>query len=54
MVKVTRDTYGYHIALRGALYLSNDLQFSLDASGLGGGGATLQIDPNSLKVNAPW
>jgi len=44
----------YHIALKGTLYLTYDVQLVVNTALLTGGGATLAIDAGALKLNAPW
>src|SRR6185312_7241949 len=53
-VEVTLDGTGYHIALRGKLYLTYTRQFSVNPAGLTGGSASISIDKNTLKLNSPW
>ncbi|MFN2611440.1 MAG: hypothetical protein ABR507_11310 [Actinomycetota bacterium] len=44
----------YDVALRGTLFLSNDVHFLLNSGGLVGGSPSIAIDGSSLKVNSPW
>ena len=53
-VSVTLDGSGYHIALRGTLYLTNDVHFTVNGAGLTGGSATSAIDASSVKLASAW
>ena len=51
-VDVTGGSGNFAIALRGTLYLTNDVQFT--ASGTGGTTATPTIDPSTIKLASAW
>ena len=54
-VTVTHDGTGYHIALRGTLYLTDGVHFTVTSSTLGGGGGTtIGIDGSSVKLASAW
>ena len=54
-VDVTLDGSGYHIALRGTLYLTDAVHFTLNGGSLTGGGATsATINASSIKLGSAW